>query len=779
MSTSLKHVPMGLNSGAQPMALTPVEEGLGADRLMLLPDAATKPEVVPLVRDVTVIRLREVIGYQKQFWKPGVIAGAVAALVVFVVLGCGTKVYEGVSTLVIRIQETNLTDIEHKGGGLTEQSAMQIVNNHTTTMEARRFVDFVYSRAERSDMEAYLAGAEKTGLLSRLLVALHIKDKPKVLSPQDYFAKKMNVVRRVEPVKDSHMITVTIKDSDPEVAAKFANLYVQSYVDFQENEAARNAASAQSRLADQVAEVRQRLDRKEAALADFSRQTDLLKSGDAAGDMSVLMVQEIGKASAAIDVELLRAQQRLQQLQAGLSPRVDVSGIKGLGDDPQIIEIQKMLIAARSRRDALLEYCGSRHPKLVQCESEVSRLEQETRSRIQAIITAAKSEEQRLMNEKEDFARKLAEARHAAFEQGGNRTRQKQLSDEVEGLRTLQSSLVKQQEIARMAYEVRNSNNLEVVDLALPPEAAVWPSKSLALLASMLVFGLLGIGLPMGIGLTRDHLVPLVRPLADEVPQPSLAVAPVRQEFSAAPAMRPWSPPPVPAPAERPPLAELKMPPTVAMLPRLDYREGPLQLNELIHRPADLGGNALAPAMVCLEQERQARGGTGVLLVTSAHSAEGKSLCAAALAAALCQMGRSVFLIECNPVAPAVHQRFPGPGSHSAWIEHIEPLRYGQSNLFLLTADQLPAHDVATLAVGYRTWVEKARAQQVDWVILDAAPLLHGCADVLPLAPLATDILLVHDEARADARHVKAALVLLQRIASPAVLRGIVANQPW
>ncbi len=777
MSTSLKHVPMGLNHGPQPMALTPVEEGLGADRLMLLPDAATKP--VPLARDVTVIRLREVIGYQTRFWKPGVIAGAVAAIMAFVVLGCGTKVYEGVSTLVVRIQETSLTDIEHKGGGLTEQSAMQIVNNHTTTMEARRFVDFVYSRAERSDMEAYLDGAEKTGLLSRLLVALHIKDRPKVLSPQDYFAKKMNVVRRVEPVKDSHMITVTIKDSDPEVAAKFANLYLQSYVDFQENEAARIAASAQSRLADQVAEVRQRLDRKEAELAEFSRQTDLLKSGDTAGDMSVLMVQEIGKASAAIDVELLRAQQRLQQLQAGLSPRVDVSGVKGLGDDQQIIEIQKMLIAARSRRDALLEYCGSQHPKLVQCESEVSRLEQEGRSRIQAIITAAKSEEQRLISEKEDFAVKLAEARKAAFEQGGNRTRQKQLSDEVEGMRTLQSSLVKQQEIARMAYEVRNSNHLEVVDLALPPEAAVWPSKSLALLASMLVFGVLGIGLPMGIGLTRDHLVPLIKPLAAEGSSPSLAMTPARQEFTAAPAMRPWSPPPAPAPVERPPLVEMKMPPTVAMLPRLNYREGPLQLNELIHRPADLGGNALAPAMVCLEQERQARGGTGVLLVTSAHSAEGKSLCASALAAALCQMGRSVFLIECNPVAPAVHQRFPGPGSHSAWIEHIEPLRYGQSNLFLLTADQLPAHDVATLAVGYRTWVEKARAQQVDWVILDAAPLLHGCADVLPLAPLATDILLVHDEARADTRHVKAALVLLQRIASPAVLRGIVANQPW
>jgi uncharacterized protein involved in exopolysaccharide biosynthesis/Mrp family chromosome partitioning ATPase len=778
MNTSLKHVPMGLSHSPQSMALAKAAEGgLGADRLMLLPDVGVKPE--PLARDVTVIRLREVIGYQTRFWKPGVIAGALAAVAVFVVLGCGTKVYEGVSTLVVRIQETSLTDIEHKGGGLTEQSAMQIVNNHRTTMEARRFVDFVYSRAEPSDMVAYLDGADKTGLRSRLMVALHLKDPPKVLSPQDYFAKKMTQVRQVEPVKDSHMITVTIKDSDPAVAAKFANLYVQSYLEFQENEAARTASSAQSRLADQVDEVRRRLDTKEAELAEFSQQTDLLKSGDTAGDMSVLMVQEMGKASAGIDVELLRAQQRLQQLQAGLSPQVDVSGVKGLGDDQQIIEIQKMLIAARSRRDALLEYCGSQHPKLLQCESEVGRLEQEARSRIQAIITAAKSEEQRLISEKQDFAQKLAEARKVAFEQGGNRTRQKQLSDEVEGLRTLQSSLVKQQEVARMAFEVRNSTNLEVVDLALPPESAVWPSKSLALLASMLVFGVLGLGLPMGIGLTRDHLVPLIKPLASET-STSLAITPVHQEFAAAPAMRPWTPPPAPARVEpRPAPVELKMPPTVAMMPRLDYREGPLQLNELIHRPADRGGNAMAPAIAHLEQQRMIRGGTGVLLVTSAHSAEGKSLCASAMAAAFCQAGRSAFLIECNPVAPAVHQRFPGPGSHSAWIEQIEPLRYGQSNLFLLSADQLPAHDVATLAVGYRTWVEKARAQGVDWVILDAAPLLHGCADVLPLAPLATDILLVHDEARADARHVKAALVLLQRIAPPAVLRGIVANQPW
>ena len=736
------------------------------DRQLLLPDGHDlKPAATRA--DLTVIRLREVIAYQQRHWRKGLIAAGAAALTAFVMLGCASKVFEGQSTLAILIQEASLTDLEHKGGGLTEQSAMQIVNNHRTTLETRRFMDFVFDHAPSGMMAAYLDGADRLSFSSRVMVALHLKNAPKKLTKKDLFAKKMGQLRRIEPVKDSHMISVTVKDGDPEVAARVANLYAQSYVQFLEEDRARVAATAQARLAEQTNDVRLRLDAKEAELAEFSRKSDLMKSGEAA-DMSVLMAQEVGKASAAADVELLRAQQRLQQLRAGLQPGVDVSGVRGLGDDMQLIEIEKMLITAKSRRDALLEYCGARHPKRVQCENEVKRLEADSRARIEAVIAAAESEEKRLVAEKADFALKLAEVRGRAFEQGGNRTLLKQLSDDVESLRSLQASLMKQQEIARMAYEVRGNANVEVIDNALPPEAPIWPSKTLALLASMLVFGGFMTCVPVGVGLSQDYLVPLLRPAMEKSRVPMLA----------APSASAWTAPaPAPSYTPAPASTTLTMPRTFAAMPRLATREGPLQLNELLHRPADHGGNPLAPAVLHLERNRPAHGGTQVLLVTSAQSAEGKSLCAAGLAAALCQAGRSVLLMECNPSAPAVHQRYPGPGSHVSWIEHIESLRYGQSNLFLLSADQLPAEDVATLADGYRLWIDKACMSGVDWVILDAASLLHQCADVVPLVSLATDVVLVRDEARTDAQHVKAALVLLQRLASLDTLRGVIANQ--
>ena len=72
-------------------------------------------------------------------------------------------------------------------------------------------------------------------------------------------------------------------------------------------------------------------------------------------------------------------------------------------------------------------------------------------------------------------------------------------------------------------------------------------------------------------------------------------------------------------------------------------------------------------------------------------------------------------------------------------------------------------------------WISRAQGH-VDWIILDAAPVLESYADTAPLAPLATDVLLVHNRHRADANCVRAALAMLQPMMSASALRGIVHN---
>jgi uncharacterized protein involved in exopolysaccharide biosynthesis/Mrp family chromosome partitioning ATPase len=734
----------------------------------------SSPAAAP--QDVTVISLADIIGYIRRFWKLGVILALPLAAAAFYVLGFGPKVYEAESKLEVQIQENTLLKLDPQNGSLSELSAPQIINNHRTGLKTRRFMDYLYKRLPRAEMEAYIQGSGELGLKSRLMIALGVQGPPKAMPPEEIFAVKIDKAVRVEPVKESHILRIIVRDGNPLVAASLANHYVEDYIGYVEDDGVESATYAFEQLTVKVADAKERLDKAEAEMSAFNQKADLLKS-NTGNDLSTMRAENFEKARAEVEVELLRSQERVRQLRTAFDQGLDVAGIKGLGDDSQIVEIQKKLNEAKSRRDSLLEWCGPNHPKLMQASAEIVRLQEENRLRIEAIVQAAESDEKRLQSEQEQFTRMLSSARGEAFDQSPNRIRQKQLNDQVESLRSLYAELGKHMDRARLVSELRGTANLGVKDIAVPPEGPVSPKKSIALLASMMLFGLVSFGVPIGLGLFQDHVKPLLSGVVHPPQTPSYT-APQASPFHSAPAPTISH---VDLPRFQAPMqnhnAQSSSTQVLASIPELMAGEGPVQLSELLHPAPLTGGNAVVQITNLLEKQRFQRRGTGVLLITSANPSEGKSLLASALAASLCTVGRTVFLAECNPAAPSIQNWFPQAESYSSWTNDLETLRYGQSNLFLLPAHDLPSYEMSDLVDGYRAWIGRAKDQGMDWVILDGASLLRGFADVAQLAPMATDILFVHDSTRCDADQVKAALNLLRPLAVNDAMRGMVLNR--
>jgi len=729
------------------------------------------PQPAPAPAAETVVSLADVIGYIAAYWKRGLLVAIPLAGLTFYLLGFGAKVYEAEAMLQVSIQDNALLKLDkNQGNGLSELSAVQIINNHRTGLKTRRFVDYLYGHLPSEDREAYLAGTGELGLKSRILIAIGAKDPPRALQQEEIFAAKLDKLVRIEPVKESHLLRVIVIDGNPHLAANLANHYVQDYINYVAEDGVSDAKSAYEQLSQKVDEAKAKLDKAETSLAEFNQKADLLKGGDS-NDLSTMRAENLERARAQVEVDLLRAQERVQQLRAAVAQGQDLAGIRSTGENQQFNETQRKLIDAKSRRDSLLEFCGPKHPKLVQAIKEIARLEKD-------IVQAAESDEQRLRSENDRLMAALGSARGEAFDQSANRIRQKQLRDEIEGLRALHTELSQHQDRARLLSEIRSNGNLSVKDVAIAPEIPISPKKSLAFVAAMMVFGLAGLGVPVTSGLARDHLMPLLRQSAKPVMAPQEAPAPPVQAYA--------PPPPAPAAPAYAPLPSAPPPPTLmdpnstqilASIPELMAGEGPIQLSELLHPSPLHGGNAVTQISNILERQRGHRGGTGVVLITSAYMGEGKSLLASALAAALCTMGRSVFLMECNPAAPSIQNWFPQAGAHSSWTNDLETLRYGQSNLFLLPAHDLPSYEMSDLLDGYHAWVDRARGMNLDWVIIDAASLLRGFADVAQLMPMATDILFVHDATISNPEQVKAALNLLRPHATTETMRGMVLNR--
>ncbi len=771
---------------AQSAALAPVDPARATTQLQpyvqqLPPHMYYTPPSPPTAApEETLISIGDIIRWLTTYWKRGVLMALPLAAVTFYMLGFGKKVYEGEAMMQVQIQDNALLKMGKEGNGLSELSAPQIINNHRTGLKTRRFVDYLFTKIDKADRDALLGPVGQVSWRTKLLMNLGMKGPPKAMPPEELFNKLVTEFVRIEPVKDSHVLRIIVTGGDPVIVSNLANHYVNDYIDYVGNDSVEGARSAFTQLTSKVADAKGRLDEAEKSLADFNQKSDLLKSGDAS-DLSTMRADNLEKARSDVEVELLRSQERVRQLKSALQDGRDPAGIKGLGDDSQIVELQKKLIETRSKYDSLLEWCGPEHPKLKRANEEIQRMQRETKGRIAAIIDAAEGDEARLKSEHDRLTQTLTGARGEAFGQSDARIRQKQLRDQVDSLRQLYAELTQHQDRARLASELRSDANLSVKDIAVPPDEPVSPRKSIAFVAALMVMGLMTVGVPIGSGIAHDHVFPMLRKARSEGASGRSPGAtnfnPVHQEpepfpFAAAPAPQanPFQPAPQPLPQESAGI--------IAEIPELMAGEGPVQLSELLHPNPLGGGDAITPISTLLERHRaQRQGGTGIILVTSANVGEGKSMLCSALSASLCALGRSVFLMECNPAAPSIQNWFPQAGANSSWTNDLETLRYGYSNLFLLPAHDLPSYEMSDLIDGYRAWIGRAQARGIDWIIIDGASLLRGFADVAQFAPGSTDILFIHDPTRCDTEQVKAGINLLRPLVTLDALRGMILNR--
>ena len=787
---------------AQPATLARVEPAtFGGTLQPYTPPAAMPPPAyyypppvapAPPAAAETIVSLADLIAYLKRYGKLACFIALPLAGLVFFYLGFGKKVYETESKLLIRIQASN--PIQFTGAptssGMSELSAPMIINNHRTGLKTRRYTDYLFTKLPRTQLEAFLADEGKLGLKSRLFVAIGLEKAPKAALPEELFAGKIEKAVRIEPVKDSHILRVIVRDSDPESTANMANAYVDNYINYVSDDTFQSTKQNSEVLQRQGEEIMEKLGVAERKLQEYVKNADLLKL-NATGDMGTQRAESLTRAVTEADLDLLKASISLNSLRNAAKGRGDAMGIKGVNDDPQIVELRKRLDETKAKRSALDEWCGRLHPRVVTLEKDLARLNEQilatTQGRIAEVIQAAEAEEKRLRSQAEQLHQELSTARGAALAEGSKQTTLSMLSDEVASLRDLYNQVTRSRKQTDVAREFKDGQ-LAVEDIAVPPDAPISPKKSIALIASMMVFGLVGLGLPVGLGLAQDHLVPILKNSASPTPG---TPPPSTPRYSSAPPPAGPAPSPFTAAEHLPPPVQPHLPPAqqmrigpasvsatqiLATLPELMSAEGPIQLGELLHPSPVSGGGAVTQLIALLEKQSIYRNGPGIVFITSANVGEGKSLLSSALAASLCTTGRRVFLMECNPSAPSIQNWFPQAGGYSSWTNEMETLRYGQSNLFLLPAHDLPSYEVSDLVDGYRAWIEKARPQ-VDWIIMDGSSLLRGFADVAQLAPLATDVLFVHDATRCNAEQVRAALNLLRPLTSIETMRGMVMNR--
>lgn len=744
----------------------------------------TTPVPAPAA-DATIVSIADIVRYFRKRWKTAAMVAVPLAVLTFAALGLGKKTYEAEARLLLRIQDTNVFNFtEMAQNRVTELSAPMLANNHRSELKARRYVEYLWDQMPEGERTAFiadeLASSGKKSLTQTIKETIGLAKPSKPASPKDIFVGKLDKAVRVDPLKESHILRVQVRHSDPQIAASMANTYVEDYIRYVSEQELGMTKTASHYLEQKSAELQKRLADSERMLAT-NRENEGSMQETEVKDMYGEKVKLLMTALADAEVKLTRTRHDLETIQKASRDGRDLLEIKAVAENSDVSAIRKQLDLKYAERAPLTADCGPRHPKMRALNEAIETLQRTLDHNVSDVVAMLTAEAENGVRQAADFQKQLDEARTKVLSLSGKTADESLLRDRVAMDRDLYQKIQLRMSQAELTGEFKDNGLLRIADVATPPAAPVSPSAMLGSIAGMMVFGLVFLGLPVGCGLAEDHLMPAlrtVRPVVAEAPPAPASVAPPAPAATADPVAAYYQPGPI-LPISHSGTASVieTDDAVVAVLPDVQAPTAASLLIAMMRTGAHGAGAALRQVAASLEKNRWMRNGPGIVLVSSAGAREGKSLVASALAATFTSQGRRVFLIECNPSSPSAHQWYPNVRADAADAHTIEALRYGSTNLFVLPGSGLPSVQVSDLIDGYRFWIERARAAGIDWIILDTSALLGSFADVAPLVPMATDVLFVHDQAVSSKAQVQAALNLMRPLMGHEVSRGLVMNR--
>lgn len=544
---------------------------------------------------------------------------------------------------------------------------------------------------------------------------------PAASDPREVAIRFVQERLHVNPIRNSHLVKVSILDSDAALAARISNGIATAYQDFQADKRFDLTDKARAFLEADVERVRRELEQAEGRLQGMARERDYVPFGDG--------TTTIGEqALASLNARHAEAQARLAAAEGRLA------AVRDAPDDalPEVLQndlVQRLRDKrAALERDAarLEERFGPDWPDLRQVREELSRASRqlaEEEARIaDRVRGSAETRYEELRAEVAALARERETQKRRVQQLNADSIAYGSLRSEVEAKRETLRALTARKSETETSAQLRTSgtSNIRVVDEARVPSKPVSPNVPVNLIVGAMLGIAAGVGLALAVH-SLDNTIKSEEDLRRFADLPSLAHVPATRTLRALPAG---------SGSDADPSDSFDLGSHYA--PKSEFAES---------------FRSLRTSLLLAVPDHPPRH----VVVTSSAPSEGKSTVSMNLAIVLTQLGRRVLLIDADLRRARLHASFglpPGAGLSSYLSGNADfdelPRETDVPGLSLITSGPIPPNPSELLgsprlAELLRQAIEEAR---FDHVIIDSAPLL-SVADSLVLASRADATLLV------------------------------------
>ena len=557
-------------------------------------------------------------------------------------------------------------------------------------------------------------------------------------------AARSAVVARVqagvdaELLPDSDIIEIRWTGDDPDLAARIANAYADSYIELGLETRLEQARRAASWLTDRLGGLREKLKASEHALQQYRDSHGLL----AAEGTPDLTDQEL----AGLSGQLIDARADYDRLAALVVQARGIESVQGAGlaahptvaGNAVIQALKAEEVAAEREVQELAKRYGNQHPRMVAAREDLRTVRAKLRAEVGNVVAALTKERDIAAGRVKQLEQALAEAKSTARKSDRQAFQLRALERDVQANRQLYDLFLTRFKETDLGTDLE-STDARVIDAARPPAVPIKPHKTRIVLVTVLLGGMLGIG----IAFLLEHLDNTLKTGED-----------IEERLG------------------------LTMLGSLPLLRGRSRRRAPERM--LLERPNSEFAEAVRTIRTGLvlsgvdDPHRR-------VLITSTVPEEGKTTLAIGLALALASLER-VLLIDADMRRASLGTRLgldkdarglsdlvAGEAAQADCIVHLE-----EAGLDLLPAGAIPPNPLELLSSRRFAETLAAVAADYDRVIIDAAPA-QAVSDPLVLSQHCDAVIYV---VRADATPlplVEIAVKRLRQVSAPLI--GAVLNQ--
>ena len=580
---------------------------------------------------------------------------------------------------------------------------------------------------------------------------------------------------RVEPVKETRLtvretrlIDITYRHTEPHLAAKIVNTVADSFVYQNLEKKTETSSTTSSYLAKRIAELQAANREKEEELINYAKNHEIL-SLDANQNTVVERLEGLNKQLLEAENERKLAEAAYKaSLQPGAAEALAEGGGAADRDVPSATklssEAELSLAKLRQRRAELLVENTEKWPAVKEIDKQIAVLEKtlnDSRARATKTVTTNLATRYRQALATEEALRKAYEKQRAeTLTQNEAAVSYRIIQQEIETNKTLLDGLL-QRTKENDVIMTGTPNNIRVVDYAIAPKKPVSPKRTSIVILSLLV----SFGFGVGLAFFVEYLDDTVRSTEDVenfLRLPSVAVIP---QSGIAKPKRIW--------------ARNSKGTALAMSKNGTTHE--VLLSELDKRsPVAEAYRHLRTSILLSTAGRPPK----TLLITSSVPSEGKTTTAVNTSISLAQTGARVVIIDADMRRPRLHSIFnisndnglsgllsrePSQSEILAAIQHDE-----DTGLFLLTAGPVPPNPAELIGSDQMLKLIAALTPSFNHIIIDSPPIAAFTDGVL-LANMVEGVLLVVHSGRSSRKVVARARKLLMDVGARII--GVVLNR--